>query len=187
MKSSPDNIVNLTPDIIQITRAFSEKVAPTTREKHLERNHTGTTSESNHFTGTLGEWAVYLWAKSKGGECTPPDLEIYNKREKSYKKDLVWNLPDGRRINLHVKSQTEESRKRYGFSWVFTKTDRINYMTGPKDYVVLTYLHSNNRIEILKIVKGSNLVKYFKEPVIAAYKDTKRAIYYKDFADLDLL
>jgi hypothetical protein len=185
-----ENIVKLTDEIIKAADVFSQKVAPTTREKHLERGHKddgGVISTSNHFKGTLAEFGVYLWANFIGGECTKPDTVIYPAHKKSYKKDLVWETPDGIKRNLHVKSQTPWSAERYGFSWVFTKTDRINQMTGPNDYVVLTYVHDNSTIEILKIVQGAKLVQFFKDPVEAQYKDSKRAIYYEDFAHLDLL
>ena len=76
--------------------------------------------------GKCGEFAAYNALCAVFPQVSEPSLEIFEKRRKSYDADLVVRDKDGTVLmNVHVKTQTADSIKRYGKSWLFQKTDKL--------------------------------------------------------------
>lgn len=81
--------------------------------------------EEDIIIGTLGEYAVQNYFKSKGLKCSRPDVKIYEKRRKSFDADLKAVNFYNENINVHVKSQSLKSVKKYGLSWLFQRNDSL--------------------------------------------------------------
>jgi hypothetical protein len=126
--------------------------------------------------GTVAEFAVCNYLKSKNLDCTDPDLTIYEKRGKSYSPDLN---SDDRRI--HVKSQSAESAERHGLSWTFQKKDPLIWGPHKQDYLALTET-KDNCVTIKAIVRARNLQDehLYSEPKNTAYAYSKTVVYWDE-------
>ena len=144
-------------------------------------------------TGKLGEWAVKMYLNNKPCKCTEPDMKIYDKYHKSFDADLTV---DG--VELHVKSQSSESARRFGTSWMFQFNGRgkghrdplITFATGLVAFVVVDF--EQKMATLHGICEFDSIRDKLREPVKPALRDTKRCIYLEDlyeedFIDLDAL
>jgi hypothetical protein len=121
------------------------------------------------YVGKLGEWAVYEFLKSKYKDVTPPDMIITNK--KTHGADLVADT-----IMFDVKTQTLDSVRRYGMSWLMEKSS-LNKFYG--HYVVMCMQISPQEVIIQNIVAFEELLSVQSEPKLS-YLKTKAAFYYSD-------
>lgn len=127
--------------------------------------------------GLLGEYAVYEFFKSIGVPCTKPDLEIYGVDKKSYKADLTTD-----KNNIHVKSQSFSSLKRYGSSWIFQTYDPLLRTEDPSEMLALVSVNlDKNEANILGFVRAVDISKanLWEECRVFSYRKTKKAIYLK--------
>ena len=72
---------------------------------------------SDIIVGALGEMAVYKYLKLKGVKLDKPDFSIYENGCKTYVADMLTKGGAA----LHVKSQSLESAKLYGLSYLMQK------------------------------------------------------------------
>lgn len=135
--------------------------------------------------GALGEIAAYKVLKKAGYELAKPDFTIYEKGQKSYDADL--QIKTGMHVkHFHVKSQTKESEKRYGPSWLLQRYDPLFKGTGYNNYVVPSVVDlDTNVVELfgyfpLATILNKGLVGECKVPM---FRRTKVALYFKDLDD----
>lgn len=135
---------------------------------------------SDLLAGIIGEYAAYKYLKSIGIAVTKPDLALYTTRKKSFNADLSGDL-----VKIHVKSQTSDSVKRYGHSWILQKTDPM--LSKPKDneYLLFTEV-DGDEVTILGLVKVQEMVdnKLIGECRVPAFAKTKVALYLDDLKPL---
>jgi len=129
--------------------------------------------------GTIAEWAVYNLLVDKALDVNEPDMTIHKIKNKSFGPDLS----DGK-LNFHVKTQPIESSKRYGYSWLFQKTDKVFINPTDNDFLVLTSSYFD-QVEIMGIIKIKDLVEgcLISAPKVPRYQYTKVAIYYDEICD----
>jgi hypothetical protein len=131
---------------------------------------------SDLLAGIIGEYGAYEYLKSIGIAVKKPDLALYTVGKKSFNADLA-----GESVKFHVKSQTSESVRRYGHSWVLQKTDPMLSKPSSTEYLLFTEV-SGNEITILGIANvkemvDNGLVGVCKVPMFAK---TKVALYLED-------
>lgn len=122
--------------------------------------------------GVLGEWGAYEFLLLNGIQSSKPDLNLYEAKKKSFSADLRCS-----RNAYHVKSQSAESAKKYGHSWLLQVTDRIVKNPAGNDYFILTCV-TGNEVEILGLFKCSD-IKY-GECRVPRYRHSKVALYLND-------
>ena len=123
------------------------------------------------ITGKLGEFAAYELLRSKFEDATLPDLEIYRGNKKSHGADLVAG---GHKFS--VKTQSMESIKKYGMSWLMEKTSLDKF----KDHMVILCIQlENDSILIQNVVPFQSMLDVVAEPRLKHLK-SKCAFYYND-------
>lgn len=130
------------------------------------------------IVGAIGEWVVYEHLKSLGYECSEPDMKIYEKRRKSFAADLYVD-----EINIHVKSQSLASSKRYGYSWLMQRHDKA--VKNPQDDEIFAFTNVNledMEATVLGYCWAKNMT--YGECKVPRYRNTKVAIYLQDVEGL---
>lgn len=128
--------------------------------------------------GALGEIATYKALKKAGHDLAKPDFTIYEKGQKSFDSDLRIM-----KKRFHVKSQTKESAKRYGPSWLLQRHDPLFKGSGYNHYMVPTVVDvETNEVEILGIFPMATIMNkgLVGECTVPYFRKTKVAIYFKD-------
>ena len=182
-------------EVIKYTQADLEKChgfavgqLDTSRD-HYRRRKQGNEAKilQDIVTGKLGELAAHRLLRRYGIHATAPDFEIYNSRGKSFDADLKW-----KGFEFHCKSQTEESAKRYGTSWILQwggqghgHTDKLFKHQEDTDFLIPTTVHDDS-VRVFGIIRIKELFErgMIKEPRLEWFKDTKRAIYFEDISTL---
>lgn len=141
--------------------------------------------EEDIVIGTLGEYAVYNYLRSLGYRCSRPDLKIYEKRRKSFDADLLVHRKEGKENtgNVHVKSQSLQSVKRYGQSWLFQKSDSLVTSPERQDKMIFTNVCPKTWEVVVVGVVHPKLVTdlgLWGECKVWSYRKTKVAIYLED-------
>jgi hypothetical protein len=123
--------------------------------------------------GKMAELGVQKFLKS-----SKPDFTIYERNKKSYSADLrLGNL------RIHVKSQSEDSVRKYGHSWLFQRTDNIVRKATPWDILVLTCVNERKReVYILKMIRAREITKW-GECKVPSYRHSKVALYLEEMKD----
>lgn len=137
--------------------------------------------------GTVGEFGVAKYLRSKGYSCTRPDLNIYETKRKSFEQDLLCFEESDLSISeisphkVHVKSQSVASSKRYGNSWLLQKSDSVTKNPGKDEYFAFTEVEGQN-VTVLGIVRCEDILKHelYNECKVPWYRHTKHALYFKD-------
>ena len=126
--------------------------------------------------GCLGEWGAYKFLNDKGIKVKKPDMNIYEKKRKSFSADLFND-----EYSFHVKSQSEVSRKRYGSSWLLQRSDKIISDPGDGEYFLLTSV-VDKEVEILACIFIADIVNnnLWGECKVPYYRHSKVALYLDD-------
>lgn len=141
--------------------------------------------EEDIIIGTLGEYAVFNYLKSLGYKCSRPDLKIYEKKRKSFDADLTVTRNDFNKskVNVHVKSQSLKSVKRYGQSWLFQRSDSLVANPAKNDIMIFTNVCPKTwEVNIVGIVHPKLVceMELWGECKVWSYRKTKVAIYLED-------
>lgn len=130
--------------------------------------------------GTTGEYAVQKYFKDKGYYCSKPDLTIYDKKRKSFDADLFVTNGDTK-YKIHVKSQGETSRKRYGSSWLLQRRDKLVSEPKEDEFFAFTCV-KGKEVEILGIVACKDIVDndLLSECRVPRYRHSKVALYFDE-------
>jgi hypothetical protein len=123
------------------------------------------------ITGKMGEFAAYELLSSKFREVSQPDLEIYHGGRKSHSADIT---ADG--FLFSVKTQSLDSVKRYGLSWLMEKNS-LSKFAG--HYVILCLQIDDSTILVQNVVPFEAMLSVQAEPRLKHLK-TKAAFYYDD-------
>jgi hypothetical protein len=140
--------------------------------------------------GTVGEFGVAKYLRSRGLTTTRPDLKIYEAKRKSFDADLFAHLKIDeeqqitKTYNIHVKSQGVTSAKRYGNSWLLQKSDKIVKEPGKNDLFVFTNV-DGLEVEILGVVACKDIIDFdlLDECKVPYYRHSKHALYFKDIKE----
>lgn len=162
----------------EMARAFAMDVDHTVAESYAARHQTNPEQRIRQaIVGKLGEIATRVYLLDHGLACDPPDFTITTR--KSYGADMTFTHTHAA---VHVKSQSLESARKYGLSWMFHVSDRGIFKTSstrarmvlclvrPTDVLICAYM------PVLVPLK-QNLYRY---PVLESQQDVKRVLYYKD-------
>ncbi len=122
------------------------------------------------YNGKKAEFLVYNFLISKQKKLISPDLNIYEKYNKSYNADLCL-----KNVNIHVKSHKVNGN--FPVSWVFQKKDPLLLEKKNNDYLALVVMDECVNYMYLKKIKDV----VFKEPVKESLRKTKLCIYESDF------
>jgi hypothetical protein len=169
--------IPISPEIVRACEEFAEKRAKSSEDLYRLRGEASYQKmKADIYTGALAEFAVYEYLKSKNIKVSPPDLNIYEVRQKSFGADLK-----GETKNFHVKSQTVEAATKYGASWLFQNSDKILTLPSENEYLVFC-LVEGSVVDIQAIISNIELVEanLTKKPKIPKYATTKSAIYLQD-------
>lgn len=71
--------------------------------------------------GKLAEELAFATYQPYFSDLSPPDYEIYQKKDKSWTPDLT---SDGSNLRVAVKAKDAVDAREWGASWIFEKTDR---------------------------------------------------------------
>ncbi|MCK9370555.1 hypothetical protein M0R04_11650 [Candidatus Dojkabacteria bacterium] len=128
------------------------------------------------LVGVIGELGAYQYLRDKGYDVNLPNFE-YTKN-KTYAADFATE--DGSK-KFHVKSQSLESARRYGDSWLIQRNDRIVKVQPiiENEFIICCAVDPVNfsvRILLDKPVKDV----VYNECKVPAYALTKVAIYLED-------
>lgn len=132
--------------------------------------------------GTVGEWGAYNYLKSHGIIVKKPDMNLYESKRKSFSADLYNDDFD-----FHVKSQGQQSIKRYGKSWLLQRYDRV--VKKPEDYEYFIFTSVNGReVDILGTVLCADITNndLYGECRVPRFRKTKVALYLDDLCSIDL-
>ena len=134
------------------------------------------------LTGAIGEYGAYLYLKNLNINVTEPDLNLYDKKEKSFNADLECD-----NNMYHVKSQSVISSQRYGNSWLLQKTDPVVCSPKVNEYFIFTEV-DGNKVKILKKISCKFIKenKLYKKTKLNKYNNNKVAIYLKDLKGIKL-
>jgi hypothetical protein len=151
--------------IIQLTkehRKQAEDFANIRAENDSDfyKNSRGAFKREDILVGALGEIGTYLYYKELEYDITEPDFTIHKK--KSYDADLRFKRGN---INgfLHVKSQSKESEKRYGCSYLFQKTDKLDSQPLESHLIVCCVVDlEKDRVEVKGIYWRSGMNKFLQ-------------------------
>ena len=122
------------------------------------------------YNGKKAEFLVYNFLISKKKELNSPDLNIYEKYNKSYDADLI--LKD---VSIHVKSHNVSGN--FPISWVFQKKDPLFFELKDNNFLVLVVM--NKEINYMYLKKISEVD--FKQPLKESLRMTKVCVYEADF------
>jgi len=135
--------------------------------------------------GTAGEYGIYNHIKNLGYKCSKPDLTIYESKRKSYDEDLH---ADG--FDIHVKSQSTESSKRYGNSWLFQRSDSLVQNPSDSDILAFTCVDDASMIvTILGYATAEDILMncLWEECKVWSYRKTKVALYLPSLQEAGIL
>lgn len=137
------------------------------------------------ITGALGEYGIQQYLKSLKYKCSKPDLKIYARGEKSFDADLTCDD-----LNIHVKSQSIQSFKRYGASWLVQRSDKL--YKEPKTIDVFAFTNVNletKEVEILGFVYATDIKDndLFGECKVPSFRHSKVALYLTDFEGYNII
>lgn len=163
-------------EYIKICNDFVEK-SHQTNITHYAKRKQNDTNKIKHdiYCGKLAEFAVYQYL-SKSSDLTKPDVQVYESYHKSFDADLIIDY----RHNLHVKSQHIHSASSFGMSWNFQKEDLLTVSPTDNDFICLCIVHSENKVTIMAMKKATNLVTFYRDPVLEKLKGIKKVLYYSD-------
>ena len=166
---------------------FAEQSIETNINVYAKRNQKNLDKgKLDNRNGKIGEMVAFDFLKEFFDDLSAPDLTVYSVKNKSWEKDLISKV-GGKKFG--VKSQTIESAKKYGESWVFQNED--SGIHGDKDkkdddnFIVFVLL---DVAEKLGWIRGIVKVKWLHEnglfkPMKLLHLKSKRAVYYEDLAE----
>ena len=175
--------IKLTKKVIQQCEDFAEARIGGSEDEYKRRGEKRNTKiYEDILLGAAGEFAAYKYLSSCGVRVNKPDLAIYDVKNKSFDADLVSN-----KYTFHVKSQGEQSRKRYGCSWLLQRRDKV--VSDPDEFEYFIFCSVElPYVEILGVVKCKDISdnNLYGECRVPSYRNTKVALYLDELMDLDL-
>jgi hypothetical protein len=174
---------------------FAQKQLVTSRSKYRQRNQTNQVRITQQIAdGKMGELFAARHLRKQGYVCSDPDFEIYTARNKSFDADLVVELADPFESRaVHVKTQNNESARRWGSSWVFQAGGAGYGNTDPlldrttNDWVVFVKLDAQaHSAVVIGPLEMAQVKQHLKDPVLERLKGIKKCIYESDLNEIQV-
>jgi len=156
----------------KVARSFATRRVNDNVELYEKR---GGFKKEDIIAGAMGELGVYRLLAEHGIEVARPDFGIHDVRSKSYDSDLSDGIH-----HFHVKSQTLESKSRYGASWIMQRKDPIINKPKKLHYLVpCTVDIESGRVEIYGLYSIMSLIQQacISECKLEWFRKYKVAIY----------
>lgn len=179
----------ITKDIFDKCTQFAKNSVTTSSDKYARRNQFDIDKIIKDIrNGKIAEEIVFLQVSSVVPGLTPPDYNIYDKKNKSWDPDLKDSNSN---LHLAVKSQDIESEQSFSRSWVFQygnggKFDCDTGIFGKNNdnhYISFVSLNVPKRTGIIRALVKVNWLhnnKLFKEMKKQSLRGNKVAVYYED-------
>lgn len=164
-------LIQLSQEIIDKCTKFAEECVDTNKYYASRGQANRAKIVQDIITGKLGEFAVHELLSSKFSDTTLPDLEIYRGGRKSHSADITAGGH-----SFSVKTQSLDSIKRYGMSWLMEKTS-LSKFEG--HYMALCLQLEADLILIQNILPFEEMLAVQGEPRLK-HLTTKSAFYYND-------
>lgn len=185
----PGHLIRLTAEDRTKVEEFATKIDATVRKIYENRNgqHYNRNPKRLHeqqVGAKLTEIAVHRHITSLGLQCSEPDFNIYEKRDKNFSPDM--KLSDGSPI--HVKSQEPHVASRHGISWMVEKTDKEVYINTTGYMALCLVSLEHNTVRLLGLPKTSFLKDkgiLYGQPKAEYLRETKATIYYDELSSQD--
>jgi hypothetical protein len=185
--------VNISQEIIKRIKEFAENSVDTSINHYKKRGQSRREKiVQDIICGKLGEFGVTEFLRQHGYFVTDPDIEIYTAGKKSFDADLHVYINEDH-YNIHCKSQTKDSAKKYGNSWVLQydgfgrgHTDKLFKHRTEFDFLAATEADEvTGDVTIFCVCPIETLFDNDKIelPMVKWLEKTKRAIYYKSIKD----
>lgn len=182
--------IELTPQLIEKCQQFALDRIGLSEELYRKRGENRKSKMVEDIkVGTMAEWAVFRYLTENMADCaeiSAPDMEIYDKKSKTFSADLVYTAVN-QEVRFHVKSQTYKSAKAYGASWLFQKEDKLFKDPDDSEYLVFC-LVEGDRVDIKAIVNVRDIIEaeLLDQPKVWKYRHSKRAIYLDHVLESDI-
>lgn len=162
-------LIKISPSIIEKCTTFAQECAQTNKYYASRGQANLDKIVQDIITGKLGEFAAYELLSSRFDDTTLPDLEIYRGGRKSHSADITAGGH-----NFSVKTQSLESVKKYGMSWLMEKTSLPKF---EGHQVIMALELERGSILIQNIVPFEQMLSVQGEPRLKHLK-SKCAFYY---------
>ena len=130
----------ITDDLLLEINKYARKHAESSKGIYHSRNHRIEKIYYQIRSGKIAEYNLYFYLLARGNQLEQPDLEIYEDHKKSFSADLVVTSRHGEIFeqpqHIHVKSISLETKKLYGRSVVFQKSDPLVFSPKDHDWIV---------------------------------------------------
>ncbi len=185
--------VRVPTELLEKYTKFAESCVQTNKDLYKNRNQRNVDKITEDIlNGKMGEYGAYEFLKSKGLKPDElPDINVYQKRNKSFGADLNFGV-----VPVHVKCQSEESANKYGMSWTFQydgRTDTGNRKRNHRDPVInkpegLIVFCTVGKVEGARLPRvwvqaalSTNLCipELLELPKLDYLKEYKRVVYYE--------
>ena len=184
-------VIKITENEVMKCTEFACQSVGTSLAHYAKRGQTNEDKIINDITtGKLGEIAAYKMMRKRGIKVCYPDFEIYEGRKKSFDADMTTK--EGKKF--HCKSQSDDSAKRYGVSWILQWSgtghghqDKLFRNRDKNDFMIPMRVKQNEGVvEIYGVVPVELLFDqgFIKKPSLEWFARTKRAVYLKDLSTL---
>ena len=150
------------------------------------------TALKNIIASKKAEFIASLAMRKFGFPVCRPDVEIRTGKNKGWKPDLVYDLPNGQEIHAHVKVCTDSTLKKTGdYSWTFNVgnsdgsfggRDRLfDLPVDAPDLIVLLHMmdESSDEATVKAVLPWSIARPLLKPPIIPKFRGIKLCLYFK--------
>lgn len=172
--------IKISKYLMKKIRQFAHERISGSKSCYTYRGETNVSKmEEDIIIGTMGEYAVYNLLKDLQLTCSKPDLKIYTGRKKSFGADLkAYSKLEN--FDVHVKSQSLKSEKRYGKSYLFQRSDKL--VSSPQVSDVMAFCTvdvENEEVEIVGFVNSKIMadLQLYGECKVPRYRHSKVAVY----------
>lgn len=164
---------NPTEYIKEICKTFANECIKTNFDEYSKRNQNHENKiKKDIYLGKIAEFLVFEYLLSKKKKCTPPDICIYDFKNKSFDSDLIILNDDN--LNIHVKSHDLTST--FPASWVFQPNDPLVLNPNSWDYLALCLISKDENF--MYLVKAEEIKNLYRDPIKEDLN--KRVLYEED-------
>jgi len=175
--------INVLAEDIEKCATFADDVLSTNLQCYNSRGQLDKEKiKGDIMVGKIAEVAANTYLSSKGVVTNGVDFNILTKDKKSYAADITGEK-DNRYYEFHVKSIRSSSAARFGKSWSFQRHEPLLFNPKSNDVIVLAIVHEDNKVELVKCLRATEVEGDFKDPILERLRATKTVLYYEDIKD----
>lgn len=157
-------------DLLCNISEYAKKHLESSKHLYLKRKQNKDKIFQNILSGKIAEYNAYFYLREKNYSLIPPDLEIYNNKNKSHDSDLYIPEKD---IHIHVKSINLNNCKIYGNTFLIEKTDPLYKSPKPNHYYMVMKQRDFINYDVFKWIRSDKCI--FSDPINNL--PTKKAVY----------